>query len=726
MATLVLGTLGTLAGGPLGGALGALVGRQVDGAIIGAGNREGPRLKDLAITTSSYGQPIARLHGRMRVAGTIVWATELAERRERSGGGKGRPSTTTYSYTTSFAVALSSRPIAGVGRIWADGNLLRGAAGDLKVGGTLRVHRGHADQASDPLIAADQGAACPAFRGLAYVVFEDLQLADFGNRIPALSFEVFADEHEVALADLLSLPDVAASDSAPLPGLAGFEYAGGDVRSVLGAIDQLYPLACSARAGQLAIHPAEPTGEPIAALPEPVAGWDEEDLATQTGRELRRDMGGGRVPGAVRYYDLARDYQPGIQRAEGRPAQGGESVIEFPGALAATTARTRSQAATRRAAARSERLRWRVAALDPALLPGAVIAVAGRPGRWRVTTWEWRERGVELELEREPPPLTTQATGDGGAAVPPLDQLQPPTWLHAFELPWDGTGTPAQRRLFAAASAAGAGWSGATLFAESGGVLEPLGPSGRVRSVVGATRSVLEPSPALRLEPDATLELELLAADMVLDPAGPEALAVGANRLLVGDELMQFGAAEPLGGNRWRLSALLRGRGGTEGPAARGQPAGVPAVLVDNRLVALDDGGTDLNATERLAAIGLADDEPVLAPIVNAGLSLRPLPPVHCRATPRADGGVDLRWTRRARGAWRWLDGLEAPLVEEAERYRVGAGPVERPLLTYEVTRPHLALSPAELAAMPAGTPMWVQQVGSHRVSDAALLHPPF
>ncbi|MEM9897846.1 MAG: glycoside hydrolase/phage tail family protein, partial [Pseudomonadota bacterium] len=32
--------------------------------------------------------------------------------------------------------------------------------------------------------------AAPAFRGLAYIVFEDLPLADYGNRIPQLSFEV--------------------------------------------------------------------------------------------------------------------------------------------------------------------------------------------------------------------------------------------------------------------------------------------------------------------------------------------------------------------------------------------------------------------------------------------------------------------------------------------------------------------------------------------------------
>ena len=142
MATLLLSALGTLVGGPLGGAIGALAGRQIDAAIIGGGTREGPRLKELPVTTSSYGTPLARHFGRVRAAGTIIWATELAEHKTKSGGGKGRPSTTTYSYSASFAVALSSRPILSLGRIWADGNLLRGAEGDLKSAGTLRIHAG--------------------------------------------------------------------------------------------------------------------------------------------------------------------------------------------------------------------------------------------------------------------------------------------------------------------------------------------------------------------------------------------------------------------------------------------------------------------------------------------------------------------------------------------------------------------------------------------------------
>ena len=117
MATLILSAVGTAIGGPIGGTIGTLIGSQIDAEIFKPKGREGPRLKELSVTTSSYGTPIARHFGTMRAAGTIVWATDLKESSEKVGGGKGQPSTTTYSYSSSFAVALSSRPIRRLKRV---------------------------------------------------------------------------------------------------------------------------------------------------------------------------------------------------------------------------------------------------------------------------------------------------------------------------------------------------------------------------------------------------------------------------------------------------------------------------------------------------------------------------------------------------------------------------------------------------------------------------------
>src|SRR5919205_2057083 len=108
MATLVLSTVGTILGGPIGGAIGSLVGQSIDQQVFSSPKR-GPRLGDLAVQTSSYGTQIPRIYGSMRVAGSVIWATDLVES-EQTSGAKGQPDVT-YSYSVSLAVALSSRPV---------------------------------------------------------------------------------------------------------------------------------------------------------------------------------------------------------------------------------------------------------------------------------------------------------------------------------------------------------------------------------------------------------------------------------------------------------------------------------------------------------------------------------------------------------------------------------------------------------------------------------------
>ena len=82
MATLVLTTVGGAIGGPVGAAIGAVLGQGVDRALLfPPARRTGPRLTELAVQTSSYGTPIPRVFGTMRVAGSVIWATDLIETR---------------------------------------------------------------------------------------------------------------------------------------------------------------------------------------------------------------------------------------------------------------------------------------------------------------------------------------------------------------------------------------------------------------------------------------------------------------------------------------------------------------------------------------------------------------------------------------------------------------------------------------------------------------------
>ena len=89
MATLVLSTVGTALGGPAGGAIGAIIGQSFDQQLLSP-VRRGPRLGDLRVQSSSYGTQIPRIYGSMRVAGSVIWATDLVEG-EQTTGAKGQP-----------------------------------------------------------------------------------------------------------------------------------------------------------------------------------------------------------------------------------------------------------------------------------------------------------------------------------------------------------------------------------------------------------------------------------------------------------------------------------------------------------------------------------------------------------------------------------------------------------------------------------------------------------
>ena len=202
MAALLLSAAGATAGrlfGPAGAIagrlVGAIAGNAIDQALFGGRERNvtGPRLSDLDVMASTEGAPIPRAYGRVRLAGQMIWATSLEEvvttDSQDNGGGKGMggsrvtTNTTIYSYYANVALGLCEGEISAVRRVWADGKAL-----DLS-GLTMRVYRGDETQTPDPLIVAKEGQA-PAYRGLAYVVFERLPLEEFGNRIPQLSFEV--------------------------------------------------------------------------------------------------------------------------------------------------------------------------------------------------------------------------------------------------------------------------------------------------------------------------------------------------------------------------------------------------------------------------------------------------------------------------------------------------------------------------------------------------------
>jgi len=187
----------------------------------------GPRLEDLKAQTSSLGSPIPRVYGTYAVAGNVIWASDLQETQhaETAGGKGGGPEQemVSYSYSQSLAIGLcmsdGEAQIQGIRRIWANGKLIydrspmaerslydlaqillqslqRKLAASDNLDSIMQFYDG-TQTAADPTIESFEGVGnVPAYMGLAYVVFTDLQLADYGNRAPNFQFEVYTSGSE--------------------------------------------------------------------------------------------------------------------------------------------------------------------------------------------------------------------------------------------------------------------------------------------------------------------------------------------------------------------------------------------------------------------------------------------------------------------------------------------------------------------------------------------------
>lgn len=201
MAQLVIAAAGAWAGSSLitgtvlgmtGAQIGWMAGSLLGSALAPKQKAEGPRLNDLRVSGTEYGQPIPWVAGSPRISGQIVWASTRRETAKTEEVGKGGGAEyTTYTYDVDLLILLTENEIVGVSRIWSNGELVYGGeTAKENVWIDLRVYTGAADQLPDPTYEAAVGTAnAPAYRGRGYVFIQGLQLGSGGN-IPNLTFEI--------------------------------------------------------------------------------------------------------------------------------------------------------------------------------------------------------------------------------------------------------------------------------------------------------------------------------------------------------------------------------------------------------------------------------------------------------------------------------------------------------------------------------------------------------
>lgn len=697
MATLVLTAIGSAIGGPIGGAIGSVIGQQIDAEIFAPPARQGSRLKELVVQTSSYGTQIPGIFGAMRVAGTVIWSTNLIEQRSKSGGGKGQPATVNYSYRVSLAVAVSSQPLARIGRIWADGNLIRGASGDLKVDAQMRLYQGHNDQRPDPLLAsAEVAGQCPAHRGIAYVVFEDLQLAEFGNRIPSFTFEIFERDEPLNISSFLTAVSGGDIKADSAIAIGGFAAAGSNVREAIAPLLESCPLELLVRDNQLVVRDVSAKLN---------ASSDFAIAATEDGRVLEPPQNvlppAANIPRniSLRYYDADRDYQAGIQQSNIALDGRGEMRLEFPAVLRATAAKGFVEAKDN--AVRYGRDYWSasVAHKATAFLPGDhIITPDGR--KWQIAETEVGLGTVRIKAKAAVKyGVSKNVSGAPGRHVPSSDQPIGDTRLAVIDLPLLVGGDPNKAAVAIFAAGTQAGWKRAAILCKIDDQWSDIG-STAPSAIMGVTRNALSAHPSFLLDEANAVEVELLNNSMALSMRDTSPLTNDAPVFWINGEFVRVGCIVALGGQSYRLSRLSRG-GFASALQAPAHAAGTLVVLMDPAS-ALMLPNTSFSLGERLyvEGQGLGDTVPISTTATVEGRAITPVSPVHGRALRNPDGSVDLEWKRRSRLDLGWVDGVDQAQMEDAESYRVTLQVDDVVMREWISAAPKLRISATDIAAL--------------------------
>ncbi len=702
MATTILSAIGAAEGGQVGASLGSIAGGLIDNVLTQ------PSAAALRVQSAAYGEAIPRLYGTIRVSGGILWSTGLKEEGsglDKLGGGGGR------TYSTSLAIGISARPICGVGRIWADGKLIRDASGNLSVAGAIRTYAGSEDQAADSLIVAVEGAVgAPAYRGLAYAVFENLQLGDFANRVPQFGFEVFANAAAptlgVVASDLFAAAGAAVPDASALVArVDGYGVGGG--ATLGGAIAQLAliePHDPAVSGTQLRLRP--PCDAPTATILEADAGAyaGARRAETHAWRNVAPQRSAQQIE--IGYFDPARDYQAGQQRATGAGATRTTKHYDLPAALTAGAARTLAERIARDAevarATRTLALPYAWVGIEV----GDMVRVEDDPRIWRVRRAALDGMVVALEMEAWAGSAARTAASpatlsDPGRVAPNPFAAQGPTVLRVLDLPAfidDGGTSP---RLWLAVSGDSA-WRAAEILASTdGGTSYASLGLARTRAVIGTTLGVLADETGDRWDELNSVEISLVNTDDWLTSASSEAVLAGQNLAAIGGELLAYRNADATGPGRFRLSGLLRGRFGTEFATA-GHMSGEGFTLLDPaRLLRADLGGVSLGASVKVKAVGPMETASAVSAqsIVLAGANLRPFAPAHLAITRDADGTIRMSWIRRSRIGLGWPDGTDVPLGEASEQYLVTLTPAIGLARSYYASQETLAITPSQQIA---------------------------
>ena len=182
-------------------ALGWTVGSMLGSMLFApsAKSQTGPRITDLQIQNSSYGQMIPIHYGNVRMAGNIVWMAPLIAVQKKKKIGK-KKYYKWYEYYATFAISFGEYgldPRRKITKVWMDGDKVfdsRRPQLQPKYGKPqiyFQEYHGEETQLADPEMEKYMGVGnVPAYRGQLIALFPRLFLKPYANRLPNIIVEV--------------------------------------------------------------------------------------------------------------------------------------------------------------------------------------------------------------------------------------------------------------------------------------------------------------------------------------------------------------------------------------------------------------------------------------------------------------------------------------------------------------------------------------------------------
>lgn len=779
----IVGTVvGFWIGGPIGAAIGGAAGGYVGSTFDPTQKIEGPRLNDLRLQSSTYGNPLPLVYGPdNRLSGTVIWSSGLKERRKKkkSGGkgGGGGSSVTTYTYSTSAAVSLGEGPCKNLSRIWANSKVLfdvqsiadevtrlqdkadaydaqadaaeaeaalypedaylqqeavrlRDLATSAQTSATnaannyaailagdqpwvlergsglpsgplqyLAFYPGNTTQLPDSVIEAALGAGnVPAYRGTCYVVLGTLQLANFGNSLPNLEFDldglsprtVGAVLRDMCARSGMRVDEYTVRTHLDAMPLSGYTVArAGNAMSAMLPLGLAYAFDTVEQAGEVrfvargrqAVCVIDPSDVTARERTDEAAPPERATMSRHPDFALAREV-------AFTYRDPERNFQENTQRAT---RLFGDSYSQRSESLALTLSAAEARKITDRLlwSEWTDRIPARMTVSDKFrfVVPGDVVMAMSAAGVYLPFRVEHRTRGangaIELEMRVEDPFIYQGSTNGAAAGVPQtVADSVGDTFVAAINTPILEAGQSATSFMWVM-DAAENGWAGGGIYRSTDGGLSftEMESSGE-RNVTGTVAAALPSGPSDIWDRTNTITVVLRNDDHELESLSELEVLNGRNACWLGaadgshGEIIQFATATLVSASprTYALTDLLRGRRATEHEIGAHGTNELFVFLERDLMRSADYDVADWDRVRHYRGISVYQDEDdVLTSqaFTHSGERARPRAPVLGAGTRDGSNNLIITWVRRIRGFSSGIGYGAIALDEASESYEI-------------------------------------------------------